>query len=179
MGSNPSYNQNCGDTCPVERLSWEETQLYVRKLNAISGQQFRLPSEAEWEYAARSGGTGDWCFGDDESQLGIYAWYSGNSSSTTHPVAGKRANAFGLHDMHGNVWEWVEDYYHDSYHGAPQDGESWLIGGEQRYRVQRGGSRLSDPEYVRSTARVRATFDLRNYSSDDNGFRLARTLSNP
>ena len=144
MGNNPSHFQGDGnDNCPVEQVSWDDTQQYIAKLNALTGQKYRLPSEAEWEYACRAGSTGEWCFGDDESQLTHYAWYQDNSDGKTHPVGQKRPNAFGLYDVHGNVWEWVQDCWNENYHGAPTDGSAWLTG-DCRQRVVRGGSWFND-----------------------------------
>ena len=132
MGSNPSEFTNCGPSCPVEKVSWDDVQQFIQKLNAKTGQSYRLPSESEWEYAARAGSQSKYSFGDSEGQLGQHAWYRENSARawynserSTKPVAGKQANAFGLHDMHGNVSEWVEDCYHDTYSGAPTDGSAW------------------------------------------------------
>ncbi|NQT39791.1 MAG: formylglycine-generating enzyme family protein, partial [Planctomycetes bacterium] len=112
MGSNPSNFK--GAKNPVEQVSWDNCQQFLVKLNAKSGGQggkFVLPTEAQWEYACRAGSTGKFCFGDDEKQLGEYAWYGENSGSKTHPVGEKKPNTFGLHDMHGNVWEWCHDWY--------------------------------------------------------------------
>ena len=116
-GKSPSNFK--GDDLPVEKVSWEEANEFCRLLTERertagglpSGMVYRLPTEAEWEYAARAGTTTKYCFGDDESGLGEYAWYGGNSGSTTHPVGQKRPNAWGLYDMHGNVWEWCQDWY--------------------------------------------------------------------
>ena len=134
MGNNPS--QFNGETRPVENVSWNDTQQFLRKI----GNGYRLPTEAEWEYAARGGTTTEYSFGDDASKLGDYAWFNGNSGGETHPVGEKKPNPFGLHDMHGNVWEWVEDPWHKNYEGAPTDGSAWLTGGDKAYRVLRGGS---------------------------------------
>jgi formylglycine-generating enzyme required for sulfatase activity len=111
MGSNPS--RFTGDANrPVENVSWEEAQEFIRRLNAREGgTPYRLPTEAEWEYAARAGSTTAYSFGEDTGQLGDYAWYEKNAGGTTHPVGQKRPNAWGLYDMHGNVWEWVQDWY--------------------------------------------------------------------
>ena len=112
MGSNPSHFK--GPKNPVEQVSWDDCQQFLVKLNAKSGGQgskFVLPTEAQWEYACRAGSTGKFCFGDDEKQLGEYAWYEANSGDKTHPVGEKKPNTFGLHDMHGNVWEWCQDWY--------------------------------------------------------------------
>jgi formylglycine-generating enzyme required for sulfatase activity len=109
MGDNPSYFTG-NDNLPVEQVSWDDVQEFIRKLNAKEGtDKYRLPSEAEWEYACRAGTTTRYSFGDSESRLGEYAWYTDNSGSKTHPVGQKKPNPWGLYDMHGNVWEWVLD----------------------------------------------------------------------
>ena len=172
MGSNPSSFSACGLECPVENVSWDEVQQFISKLNQKTGQKYRLPSEAEWEYAARAGTTMDWSFGNDESKLGDYAWYSGNSRSKTQAVGQKRPNAFGLFDMHGNVWEWPQDCWHENYAGAPTDGSAWTTGCRGNYRMLRGGSWDSLPAFLRSAIRFRNILDLR-YGNI--GFRLART----
>jgi formylglycine-generating enzyme required for sulfatase activity len=130
---------------------------------------YRLPTEAEWEYACRAGSTTRWFFGDDVSLLGEYAWYRANSRNTTHPVGGKKPNAWGLYDMLGNVWEWCQDVWHDDYQGAPQDGSAWLAG-DGSVRVLRGGSWNFDARSARSAERNRPDPRLR-YVSD--GFRAA------
>jgi formylglycine-generating enzyme required for sulfatase activity len=173
MGNNPSKFSSCGDNCPVEQVSWGDVQQFIQKLNQQTRLQFRLPSEAEWEYAARAGSTGKWSFGNDEGALGQYAWFTGNSGKQTHPVGQKSPNAFGLYDMHGNVWEWVQDWYHDNYNGAPTNGSAWEHGGEQESRVLRGGSWLHDPNSLRSAIRKSLDPVYRYYL---NGFRLARTV---
>jgi formylglycine-generating enzyme required for sulfatase activity len=170
MGSNPSHFQQCGANCPVERVSWDDAQAFIQKLKAKTGKQYRLPSEAEWEYACRAGGRHEYCGSDNADAVG---WYSANSGFTTHPVAVKQANGFGLYDMSGNVWQWVEDYHHDSYSGAPIDGSVWTTGGDQEYRVLRGGSWYGVSAYLGSAFRFRNYTSNRNY---DFGFRLARTL---
>jgi len=131
MGNNPSeFN---GNDLPVESVSWNEVQDFIKKLNEKEGtNKYRLPTEAEWEYAARAGTTTRYSFGDDDSKLGEYAWYTKNSDNKTHPVGKKGANPWGLYDMHGNVWEWVQDKWHDTYDGAPADGSG-------ADRVIRGG----------------------------------------
>jgi len=109
-GSNPSRFQ--GPEHPVEQVSWDKAQEFIRSLNTHEGRTlYRLPTEAEWEYAARAGTTGDYCFGDDVTELALYAWYEDNARGTTHPVGQLRPNAWELYDMHGNVWEWVQDWY--------------------------------------------------------------------
>ncbi|MDP1613806.1 MAG: SUMF1/EgtB/PvdO family nonheme iron enzyme [Sulfuritalea sp.] len=170
MGSNPSRFSSCGDGCPVENVSWDDAQAYVRRLSEKTGKRYRLPSEAEWEYACRAGGTQTYCGSDSVDRV---AWYGGNSGSKTHPAAGKQANAFGLFDMSGNVWEWVEDCYHDSYSGAPSDGSAWTSGCKDVRRVLRGGSWSDDPKVARSADRIRSS---RVFRFDSSGFRVARML---
>jgi formylglycine-generating enzyme required for sulfatase activity len=133
MGVNPSDFEKCGGACPVENVSWEDAQRFVARLNAKNdGFVYSLPTEAQWEYAARAGTTGKWA-GD----LKEMAWYSDNSNGRTQPVGTKRANAFGLHDMHGNVWEWCEDWYGD-YPKIPETDPRGPAKG--KYRILRGGS---------------------------------------
>src|SRR5659263_122002 len=137
MGSSPSSNK--GDNLPVESVSWDDIQDFIKKLNENEGvKKYRLPTEAEWEYGARAGTTTRYSFGDDESMLGDYAWCSTNSGFNTHDVGQKKPNPWGLYDMHGNVWEWVQDNFHYNYDGAPADGSSW-VGGDDRLRGNRGG----------------------------------------
>jgi formylglycine-generating enzyme required for sulfatase activity len=171
MGTNPSQFDTCGDDCPVEQVSWDDAQLYIKKLNAKTGKQYRLPTEAEWEYACRAGSDAEFCGGDIADQL---SWNSLNSGSylfhSPHPVATKKPNAFGLFDMSGNVWEWVEDTYFPNYVGAPADGSARLGGA---MRVLRGGSWGKDPKYSRTTARTRFSSNFRDFS---HGFRVALTL---
>ncbi len=172
MGSNPSSFSACGLECPVENVSWDEVQQFISKLNQKTGQKYRLPSEAEWEYAARAGTNTEWSFGNDESKLGNYAWYSAYSGSKTQAVGQKVPNAFGLYDMHGNVWEWTQDCWHGSYSGAPTDGSAWATGCAGNFRVLRGGSWINFPANLRSAVRGRSYPDNRIYFY---GFRLART----
>jgi formylglycine-generating enzyme required for sulfatase activity len=138
MGNNPSGFKE--ETRPVESITWYQAKEFCEKLSERSGYQVRLPTEAEWEYAARGGTTTEYSFGEDETKLGEYAWFRGNAGDQTHPVGQKKPNPFGLYDMHGNVWEWVEDYWHNNYVGAPRDGSAWLVGGDSALRVLRGGS---------------------------------------
>ena len=152
MGTNPSYFQG-DENCPVEQVSWEEAVVFCKKLSGMTGEKVKLPSEAQWEYACRSGSIGKYYFGDEVNQLGNYAWYYENSGKKTHPVGQKLANAWGLHDMHGNVWEWCEDVWHDSYNDALTDGSAYLKGDEQNMRSLRGGSWDGDIIVCRSAIR--------------------------
>jgi formylglycine-generating enzyme required for sulfatase activity len=169
MGSNPSQFTACGDICPVEKVSWSDAQDYVRRLSQKTGQTYRLPSEAEWEYACRAGGTHTYCGSNNVESVG---WCARNSSSNTHAVTVKQANAWGLYDMSGNVWEWTQDCWNASYSGAPVDGSSWTSG-DCSVRVVRGGSWFDVPRNLQSALRLRSTTDGRN---DLLGFRLAKTL---
>ena len=166
MGNLPSSFK--GRTLPVEQVTWNDAQEFVRRLGAKTGKTYRLPSEAEWEYAARAGSRTEWSFGDNENELGRYAWFNANSGSTTHPVGEKLPNAFGLHDMHGNVWEWTEDCWNENYNGAPSDGSVWSAGNCSR-RVLRGGSWNFNPRYLRSAFRLGYPASDRNYNF---GFRV-------
>jgi formylglycine-generating enzyme required for sulfatase activity len=175
MGNNPSHFKSCGDNCPVENVHWNDIQQFLQKLNQMTGQQYRLPSEAEWEYAARAGSTGQWSFGDNESALGQYAWFRGNSNRRTQQVGTKQANAFGLHDMHGNVWAWVQDCFEDNYSkGQPSDGSAHRgTDGSCSRRVLRGGSWGDFPRLLRSADR---DWDSPADRGIGIGFRLARTV---
>lgn len=126
MGENPSSFDDCGSDCPVESVNWDDCQKFCRKLSSITEREIRLPSEAEWEYACRARTTTPFCFGKAISTA--QANYTRKPFQTT-AVGSFPANAFGLHDMHGNVNEWCEDVYHDSYAGAPYDGSAWITGG--------------------------------------------------
>ena len=152
MEDNPSGFKG-DENCPVDSVSWHQAVEFCQKLSQRTGQTVRLPSEAEWEYACRAGSTGEYCFGDDESKLGSYAWYDQNSEKKTHPVGKKSSNAWGLHDMHGNVWEWCEDIYHENYQGAPSDGTAWVNGGDRDQKVLRGGSWKDIAWYCRAAYR--------------------------
>lgn len=166
MNDNPSEYK--GDNRPVENVSWDDIQLFLKKLNAKTGLQFRLPSEAEWEYAARAGTNAKWSWGRKKSLAKDYAWFSDNANLETHPVGKKRPNAFGLYDMQGNVWEWVQDCWNDSYENAPNDGHAWETGTCEK-RVLRGGYWNDVPKAMRSAFRVSFTTDTRY---DAFGFRL-------
>ncbi len=168
-----------GARYPIVGVSWHDAKAYFAWLNGsvTDGQgKYRLLSEAEWEYAAcakTSTSRSKWGYGDDEAALGQYAWYYINSGAKTHEVGGKTANAFGLHDMHGNVWEWVEDVWHDDYTGAPQDGSAWLTVGNSEDRVLRGGSWGNFPSNLRSAYRGHFAPVNRDIHL---GLRVARTL---
>jgi len=166
MGDNPSNFQ--GDNLPVENVSWDQAVQFCQKLSTQTGLEFRLPSEAEWEYACRAGSKTSYCFGEDSNQLKEYAWYYDNSNNQTHPVGGKNPNAWGLYDMHGNVWEWCADDWHDNYNGAPNDGGIWLSNSNNK--VLRGGSWYYNADDCRCAYRLSSARDLRNLSR---GFRVA------
>jgi formylglycine-generating enzyme required for sulfatase activity len=151
MGNNPSHFKNNPQN-PVENVSWNDAKAFCQKLSRITGKTYRLPTEAEWEYACRAGTTTRYYFGDDDNQLGDYAWGRENSNDTTHPVGQKKPNGWGLYDMSGNVWEWCEDDWHDSYAGAPDDGSAWLDN-DNAYPIVRGGSWYNSPSYCRSAFR--------------------------
>ena len=168
MGGNPSSFKDCGGKCPVEQVSWYDTQNFIKKLNeGNDGFRYRLPTESEWEYACRAGTTTD-----HAGPLFDMAWFSENSERTVHAVGGKQPNGWGLYDMHGNVDEWCQDWYQASYDGAPTDGSAWLYvspDGSQKYRVLRGGSWREDGIDLLSASRNRKPPD---YRLDDVGFRV-------
>lgn len=164
MIANPSNFKGDGNL-PVEQVSWNDTQEFLKKLNALpnlKGKNYRLPTEAEWEYAARAGTTTPFTFGETITpDVANYWWDNPYANAPKKPHLGKTlpigsfkvANAFGLFDMHGNVWEWCQDVYHENYNGAPSDGSAWLSGGDSSRRVLRGGSWYSDGDSVRSANR--------------------------
>jgi formylglycine-generating enzyme required for sulfatase activity len=164
MGNNPSYFK--GDDLPVDSVSWNDAKTFIQKLNAKENtDKYRLPSEAEWEYAARAGSTTKWHFGDDESLLGDYAWYDENSGNKTHAVAGKKPNKYGLYDMVGNVWEWTCSEY-GAYSENKENVCSQSISGQH---VLRGGSWDGEANDVRSANR-NADYETDRYFNL--GFRL-------
>ena len=167
MGNNPS--QIKGRAFPVEQVSWNDAQQFIVKLNQKTGRRYRLPSEAEWEYAARAGTTTEWSFGDDESNLPDYAWYSGNSGGKTQVVGRKKPNPFGLFDMHGNVWEWTQDCYQHNYSGAPMDGTA-KPDCPFKSPVLRGGSWYNESTSLRSAFRYG---NIQQYRYNNVGFRVA------
>jgi formylglycine-generating enzyme required for sulfatase activity len=173
MGTMPSKFK--GRTLPVEQVSWEDAQVFVQKLSANTGKKYRLPTEAEWEYAARAGSqTNDYFFDYQtkfarQIQLGLYAWFA-NNSSTTKPIGQKLPNAFGLHDMQGNVWEWTQDCWNENYNSAPNNGSAWTRG-DCSNRVMRGGGWRGDPTFWDVAFRSKDTVTHRNVMV---GFRVAR-----
>ncbi|AUB80546.1 SUMF1/EgtB/PvdO family nonheme iron enzyme [Candidatus Thiodictyon syntrophicum] len=160
------------DRYPVINVSWKDAVAYCLWLSGQTGRTYRLPSEAELEYACRAGTQTRWSCGDDEKALADHAWFDGNSGGKTHPVGEKAANPWGLHDMHGNVWEWVQDHWHDNYQGAPDDGRAWddISGG---WRVLRGGGWIDEVQSRRSACRTLVDPGLH---FPDAGFRLALGL---
>ena len=181
MGDNPSIFTGCAQ-CPVENVSWDDVQVFLRKLNGLTGARYRLPTEAEWEYAARGGRQSrdyQYAGGNDAGSVG---WYGVNSGERTHPVGGKRANELGLHDMSGNVFEWVQDCWNDDYRGTPDDGRAWERGDCGR-RVMRGGSWDIRPGFLRAASRFSWWTRRRDplipmiLRGGFVGFRIARTLT--
>ena len=177
MGSNPSNFDECGPSCPVEMVSWDDVQEFIGRLNArAGGVRYRLPTEAEWEYAARAGTTTTYSWGNaiGNNRANCKGCGSQWDDRVTAPVGSFTANAWGLHDMHGNVWEWVEDCWHDSYVGVPADGSAWNVRGDCGRRVLRGGAWKSSPGDLRAAYRHRDDAGKRFLNV---GFRVARTLA--
>jgi len=170
MGANPSRFKDL--THPVEQVSAEDIQVFLEKLNATTRRQYRLPSEAEWEYAARAGGAGDYGWGGDPAAAAEHAWFADNAAASTHPVGMRAANAFGLHDMHGNVSEWVADCYAKTYEDAPADGSA-RSGNASCMRLSRGGSWEATADGLRSAARQ---WQFPNERNGGLRFPLARSL---
>ena len=159
----PDPSQFKGDMRPVEQINWYEAVEFCQRLSQHTGRKYRLPSEAEWEYAARAGTTTSFHFGetittDLANYNGSYTYVEGSEGKyrkeTTPVNQFGIANDFGLCDMHGNVWEWCWDHLHDNYQNAPSDGSPWVSGGDSRYRVLRGGSWLDTPNNSRSAYRT-------------------------
>ena len=168
IGTAQSGSSGCDD-CPVENLSWHAAQEFVRRLGIRTGKSYRLPSEAEWEYACRAGGLHQYCGGDSVDSV---AWHHGNSRGAAHPTGGKQANAFGLYDMSGNVWEWTADCWSATSNAAPVDGSAW-IPGECPSRVIRGGSWQYKSDFQTATSRAGSSADS---PGNSDGVRVARTL---
>ena len=174
---NPSKFE--GDTRPVEQVSWHDAIEFCARLTKHTKRQYRLPTEAEWEYACRAGTTTPFHFGETISpELANYTASSTygdgvtgeNRKETTSVDHFKIANAWGLCDMHGNVWEWCQDHWHDNYKGAPEDGSAWLIDNSDAWRINRGGSWIYDPRHCRSACRLYSDPDVRY---DILGFRVS------
>jgi formylglycine-generating enzyme required for sulfatase activity len=175
----PGYSQT--GKHPVACISWNDAKAYVSWLSRKTGQRYRLLSEAEWEYVARAGTTSAFHFGrtistNKSNYDGNYV-YSGGPKGVyrekSMPVGSFPANSFGLHDVHGNIWEWTEDCFHDSYNGAPTDGRAWTSGGKCGTRIIRGGSWYNSPNSLRSANRKGMSVSDRFMSF---GFRVARSL---
>ncbi|MGD1075752.1 MAG: SUMF1/EgtB/PvdO family nonheme iron enzyme [Thermodesulfovibrionales bacterium] len=162
MGNNPSAFKGCGYSCPVESVSWDDVQEFIRRLKAMTGKKYRLPTEAEWEYAARSGGKNQqWAGTSRLDDLEDYAWYSDDSGKRTHPVGRKKPNGLGIYDMSGNVWEWVRDYYDEKYYEkSPKENPPGPLSG--RWKVLRGGAWYLGPSFVRSSFRFWGLPSFRN-----------------
>ncbi len=165
MGENPSYFKKCGSNCPIESITYDEIQEYFRRLSRLTGKQYRLPTEAEWEYSARAGTKTAFPWGESfDPSLA-------NNSSSLGPVGRLKSNGFGVHDMHGNVWEYVQDPVSPNYVGAPSDGSAPNSNGSPSLRVIRGGSFGSAYGQLRSAYRGSATI-IDRYRNI--GFRVAR-----
>jgi formylglycine-generating enzyme required for sulfatase activity len=170
MGKNPSALGACGDNCPVENVSWHDVQDFIRTLKQHAGKAYRLPTEAEWEYAARAGGTKQKYAGtNSDEEIGKYAWYGENSGGRSHPVGQKNPNGLGLYDMSGNVSEWLSDRYDaDYYRVSPRNNPPGPSEGD--HRVNRGGGWSSLPKKVRADFR---DHDNPTRKGNNLGFRLA------
>lgn len=179
MGTNPSYFK--GEKRPVESVSWDEVQVFLHKLNSLENFEenssiYRLPTEAEWEYAARAGTKSSYFFGDAESKLAEYAWFLENSELETHAVDLKKPNPWGLYDIYGNVGEWVQDKFHINYKGAPSDGKAWenpFSSMSVPVRVRKGGGWNGNAGSCRSAERLFAAQDKKLNSL---GFRIVKEI---
>ena len=179
MGSNPS--EPVGDALPVVNVSWEDAQEFVKKLSEETGQIYRLPTEAEWEYACRAGSIAKFHFGNDTTQLGEYAWYRSNSGNKLHSVGQKKPNAWGLYDMVGNTWEWCEDWWDPEFYARsdqknPNNKEPYLYkspttGEKFTVHVARSGSFGHPPSAHESAHRHGTRPGMRRHMI---GFRCVR-----
>jgi formylglycine-generating enzyme required for sulfatase activity len=171
MGFNPSGLKNCGKNCPVEKVSWHDVEEFIKRLNQKEeADTYRLPTEAEWEYACRAGSVTEFCFGEEKNKLDYYAWHNSNSDDWTHHVHRKRPNAWGIYDMHGNVWEWCQDWYSD----YPSEAVTDPIGPSSgSHRVSRGGSWRSAAMFCRSPHRYGVD---PSYRRPNRGFRLVKNF---
>jgi formylglycine-generating enzyme required for sulfatase activity len=170
----PGFQQTGSN--PVVCVTWDDAKAYAAWVAKKTGKGYRLLNEAEWEYAARAGTTTRYFFGNEEKDICRYGigFLSCNGCCWTSPAGHFAPNAFGLYDMHGNAWQWVEDCWHDTYAGAPTDGTAWTSD-DCSHRARRGGSFSSGPRSLRSAVRSRTPTD--NQNLNDGGFRLARTLT--
>ena len=165
MGNNPSNFKNC-DNCPVEQVSWNDIQEYINKLNQKTRKKYRLPTEAEWEYSARSGGKNEKYAGSND--VDSVAWYDSNSGTKTHPVGQKQPNGLGIYDMSGNVLEWVQDWYDSGYYkNSPKNNPKGADSGQ--YRLLRGASWDSEPQHLQASHR---DWTVPSSRSSSFGFRL-------
>jgi len=167
--SNPSYFKNCDD-CPVENVSWNDIQEFIKKLNQLTGKKYRLPTEAEWEYAARGGAQSRGFKYAGSNTIDEVAWYTSNSGSKTQAVGRKKPNELGIYDMSGNVWEWCNDWY-GNYGSSDQTNPQGPSSGSDR--VLRGGSWRGDSGFCRVTNRF---INGPDYRFNFNGFRLVQSL---
>lgn len=165
MGNNPSGL--VGKNCPVDWVSWDEAQEFIKKLNSLNNTEYRLPTESEWEYACRAHTESRYHFGDEITIEQVN--YGAKISCRNSPVGAHPPNAFGLYDMHGNVFEWCEDTWHDSYVGAPEDGSAW-VDDSTDHKVYRGGAWNASAHFVRSAYRFHRPKNTAYYNI---GFRLA------
>ncbi len=169
VGKNAAYFGKCGGDCPVENVTWEEVQVFIQKLNAKENtKKYRLPTEAEWEYACRAGTETAFSFGNDRNLLNDYAWFARNAEDRTHQVGKKEPNAWGLHDMHGNVEEWVQDWY-GNYSPEPQVDPKGTK--SRNEKVFRGGSWFWNERVSRCAHRASDGIDDWSLKV---GFRLVR-----
>jgi len=162
-------------TMPVINVSWVDAKRYVDWLSQVTGKQYRLLTEAEWEYVARAGTRTRYSWGDEARTVDGNCDGCGSQwdLKQTAPAGSFAPNMFGVHDMHGNVWEWVEDSWHENYNAAPTDGSAWLDGADPEFRVARGGSWRNESELVRATFRVKR---IKYVRFDTLGLRVARTI---
>ncbi|MGN1235878.1 MAG: formylglycine-generating enzyme family protein, partial [Bacteroidaceae bacterium] len=158
MGNNPSYFK--GDNNPVEKVSWNDCQEFITKLNSMTGQKFRLPTEAEWEFAARGGKKSRGYQYSGSNNISDVAWYCDNSGDNTHAVKTKQPNELGIYDMSGNVFEWCQDWYGDYSSGSQTNPKGPSSGSS---RVNRGGGWYCDARYCRSADRFGNPPDYRNF----------------
>jgi formylglycine-generating enzyme required for sulfatase activity len=175
MGYNPSFldgGRKC-DMCPVEYISYMEIQEFIKRLKKRTGKQYRLPTEAEWEYAARGGIHQENTLYAGSNNVSEVAWILSERNKHPQPVGKKKPNSLSLHDMTGNVWEWCEDNWHSNYEDAPSKGAAWSKKGFENYRVYRGGSWLDDADHARLDFRDMDDVKTRNHIL---GFRLAEDI---